>query len=73
MTFSKNININCLTNSNVDFRNDIVGSIIINEINPSIAYWTINQDSLPSTNIQPINQIISPHDFILPKNIQENT
>ena len=70
---TKNININCLTNSNVDFRNDIVGSIIINEINPSIAYWTINQDSLPSTNIQPINQIISPHDFILPKNIQENT
>ena len=58
-----NVNINCLTNANIDKRTDIIGSLHLCPKDPTIAFWCINKTTLPSTNIDPVNAIINPHDY----------
>lgn len=58
-----NVNVNCLTTSNVDIRSDIIGCLHLNPITPSIAEWKLNNDTLPSTNVKAVDAIIDPHDY----------
>lgn len=62
------ININCLTNSNIDNRTDIIGHVHLNPNTPEILDWHIDTTSLPQTNVKAIDEIIDPHSYI-PKNI----
>lgn len=62
-----NVNVNCLTNSNVDIRNDIIGCLHIDKNNPQLAEWRIDSATLPSTNVKPVNAIINPHE-VTPQN-----
>lgn len=56
-----NVNINCLTNANIDKRNDIIGAVCICPKDPTILVWKIDESTLPSTNLDPVNEIIDPH------------
>lgn len=62
------ININCLTTSNIDQRTDIIGHIHLNPNTPEIADWHIDETTLPETNVKQINEIVDPHSCN-PKNI----
>lgn len=55
------ININCLTDSNIDQRTDIIGHIHLNPNTPEIADWHIDTSTLPQTNVKQINEIVDPH------------
>lgn len=68
-SITHNVNINCLTNSNVDIRNDIIGCLHLNPNDPMVAEWRIDKDSLPSTNVKAVDNIIDPHNF-KPTNIE---
>lgn len=65
---SDNISVSVSSNSNVDRTSKIVGNIKILDSNPTIAIWDINESTLPSTNINPIDDIINPNEFI-PSNV----
>jgi hypothetical protein len=58
-----NVNIHILSNSNIDQRNDIIGYLHLDPKTPNIADFRIFEDSLPSTNIDPVNYTIDPHSF----------
>ena len=64
-----NVNVNCLTNSNVDIRNDIIGCLHLNPKDPMVAEWRIDNNTLPSTNVKAVHNIIDPHHFI-PSNVE---
>lgn len=64
----KNIKVNCLTNANIDKRNDISGTITIDRTDPTIACWSIDDSSLPETNVSPVNGIIEAHNYT-PENV----
>lgn len=59
-----NVNVNCLTNSNVDVRNDIIGCLHLDSKNPQIAEWRIDNNTLPTPNVKAITEIIDPHNHI---------
>jgi hypothetical protein len=61
---SNNIKISATSNSNVDRTSNIIGNIKISDSNPTIAEWFISENSLPSTNIRAIDDIITPNTFI---------
>lgn len=62
------ININCLTDSNIDNRNDIVGHIHLNDDTPDILTWHIDETTLPRANLANVDDIINSHSHT-PKNI----
>lgn len=65
----KNTYVHCITNYDIDNPQEIYGSITISNSDPSIADWILNEDGLPSENLEPVEAIIDPHSS-LPKNIE---
>ena len=64
-----NIYLHCMINYNIDDKKEIIGNIIVDDNDSTKAIWTINEDMLPSTNLEPVSAIIDPHDT-KPKNIE---
>lgn len=50
-----------LTSTNLDDRSrDIVGSIAFHPTNQNLLYWTVDENTMPGTTMQPINAVINP-------------
>lgn len=65
----RNININCLTNSNIDKRTDIIGNVLLCPKDPTILLWDIDESTLPSSNLKNVDEIINPHNYTPSTNI----
>ena len=59
----KSIYIHCLIGYDNNKKKSIYGPITIDPIDSTKAHWEINQDLLPTENLQPINAIIDPTHF----------
>lgn len=50
------------TNTDMDdHESDVIGTIDIDQDNPSILYWTVDPTTLPLNNLPAINGVIDPH------------
>jgi hypothetical protein len=58
-----NIYVHCLISYEENKKKAIYGPITIDDSDPTKAYWTFNEELLPSENIKPIDAIIDPHNF----------
>jgi len=59
-----NVYLHCMMNYDIDKRKEVIGSLTIDDSNPLKARWDIEESQLPTPNIQDVNAIIDPHDFI---------
>ncbi len=55
------IYLHCLSNSNIDKKSDVKGVVSICPKDPTILLWKIDESTLPSTNVNAVNDIIDPH------------
>jgi hypothetical protein len=63
------IYVHCLINVDTNTKKSIYGPIKIDEKDPTKAYWTYNEESLPKENLDPVDAIIDPHHF-KPQNVE---
>lgn len=66
---SSNTFLHCMVNSDIDNRQEIYGEITINEKDNTQLIYNIDEDFLPKPNIDNVQAIINPHDFV-PNNVE---
>lgn len=64
-----NVYLHCMINYDIDKRKEIIGQLFIDDSEPLKAHWAFEPTQLPTSNIQDIDAIIDPHNFI-PSNIE---
>lgn len=58
-----NVYLHTLIDYDINKQKSIYGNLIIDEADPTKAYWNYNAELLPTENLKPVDAIIDPHNY----------